>query len=109
MEKRDIPLPPGKYLVTGNREVRSVLTVHPADDGGNRRWELAHGASLHDVTHLRCRSARYTPATANNSCSSVNAPESAFRVAPGAAMPTVKGCNKQDYSVLFVYGVALEN
>lgn len=109
MEKPDFPLPPGKYLVTGNREARSVLTVHPEDDSGNRRWELAHGASLHDVTHLRCRSARYTPATTNNSCSPVNAPESAFRVAPGAAMPPVKGCNKQDYAVLFVFGVALEN
>lgn len=109
MEKPDFPLPPGKYLVTGNRETRTVLTVHPTDAGGNRRWELADGASLHDVTHLRCRSARYTPATANNSCSPENAPENAFRVAPGAAMPVVEGCNKQDYSVLFVFGVAVEN
>ena len=109
MEKPDFPFPPGKYIVTGNREVVSVLTVHPTDKGGDRRWELDHGATLYDVTHLGCRSARYTPAASNNSCSPSRAPKSAFRVAPGASMPPVEGCNKQDYSVLFVIGVAVEN
>ena len=109
MEKPDFPFPPGKYIVTGNREVMSVLTVHPTDKDGDRRWELDHGATLYDVTHLGCRSARYTPAASNNSCSPSRAPKSAFRVAPGAPMPPVEGCNKQDYSVLFVIGVAVEN
>ncbi len=30
------------------------------------------------------------------------APQDAFRVKPGAAMPPVEGCAKQDYLVLFV-------
>ena len=37
-------------------QVTTVLTVHK--DG---RWELDKG-TLYDVTHLPCRSARYTPA-----------------------------------------------
>jgi hypothetical protein len=28
-----------------------------------------------------------------------------FPVTPGAAMPAVSGCNKQDYAVLFVLGI----
>jgi hypothetical protein len=28
---------------------------------------------------------------------------------PGGLMPFVEGCNKQDYTVLFVVGVAEEN
>jgi len=109
MEQPDFPLPPGKYVVTGNREMMSVLTVYPADEDGDRRWELNRGANLHDVTHLGCRSARYTPAAGNNSCSPRRAPQSAFRVAPGAEMPPVEGCNKQDYHVLFVVAEALDN
>ncbi|MGI9319346.1 MAG: hypothetical protein ACR2QW_18610 [bacterium] len=109
MEKPDFPVPPGKYVVTGDREVVTVLTIHPEDDSGDRRWELDSGAKLYDVTHLPCRSARYTPAESNDSCSPAKAPKSAFRVTPGALMPPVEGCNKQDYSVLFVIGVAVEN
>ena len=109
MEKPDFPVPAGKYIVTGDREVMSVLTVHPVDQDGSRRWELDNGAKLYDVTHLPCRSARYTPATSDNSCSPSRAPKSAFRVTPGAPMPPVEGCNKQDYAVLFVIAVAVEN
>src|SRR5690242_8628716 len=70
MEKPTFPLPPGQYLVTGDRQVTTVLTIHTKDKDGNERWELADGATLYDVTHLGCRSARYTPATAkDNSCS----------------------------------------
>ena len=109
MEKPKFPLAPGKYLVTGDREVTTVLTVHRPDKDGNQRWELADGAKLYDVTHLACRSARYTPATSPNACSPANAPKSEFRVAPGRPMPPVQGCNKQDYAVLIVIGVAAEN
>lgn len=109
METPDFPLLPGKYLVTGNRRVVTELTVHPTDRDGEMRWELGNGANLYDVTHLACRSARYTPATSANSCSPARARQSAFRVAPGAAMPAVEGCNKQDYAVLFVIAVAVEN
>jgi len=105
MEKPTFPLPPGKYLVTGDRNVTSVLTIHPKDKNGNQRWELADGATLYDVTHLGCRSARYTPATADNSCSPANVRTTGFPVNPGAAMPAVKGCRKQDYAVIIVVGL----
>jgi hypothetical protein len=35
MEKPTFPLPAGKYLVTGDREVTAVLTIHAKDQGGN--------------------------------------------------------------------------
>ncbi|MEJ2177646.1 MAG: hypothetical protein P8Y12_06780 [Gammaproteobacteria bacterium] len=108
MEKPDFPLPPGKYVVTGDREMLTVLTVFPKDGAGTQRWELADG-NLYDVTHLPCRSARYTPASSDISCSPAKAPKDEFRVSPGAVMPSVEGCNKQDYAVLFVIGVALDN
>jgi hypothetical protein len=105
MEKPTFPLPPGKYLVTGLRKVTTVLTIQPRDKDGNQRWELADGATLYDVTHLGCRSARYTPATADNSCSPSNVGTTGFPVNPGAAMPVVNGCRKQDYAVLIVIGL----
>jgi hypothetical protein len=105
MEKPSFPLPSGQYLVTGDRDVTTVLTIHPKDKNGNQRWELADGATLYDVTHLGCRSARYTPATSNNSCSPANAPTKGYPVLPGVAMPAVKGCRKQDYTVLIVVGL----
>lgn len=109
MEQPTFSVPPGKYLVTGDREAVTMLTVHPADESGVKRWDLANGTKLYDVTHLPCRSARYTPAGAANSCSPANAPKQAFRVTPGAPMPPVPGCNKQDYAVLFVIAVATDN
>jgi hypothetical protein len=105
MEAPDFPMPAGQWLVTGDREVTSVLTVHPASADGRQRWELADGATLYDVTHLRCRAALYTPAKAGGSCSPVAAREDDFPVAPGAAMPPVADCAKQDYQVLIVIGV----
>ena len=105
MEKPTFPLPPGKYLVTGDRKVTTVLTIQPRDKDGNQRWELADGATLYDVTHLGCRSARYTPATANNSCSPANVRTTGFPVNPAATMPVVNGCRKQDYAVLIVVGL----
>ena len=60
MDQPDLPDPPGKYLVTGDREVVTVLTVHPADKDG---------ATLSDMTRLPWRSAHYTPVTRENSCS----------------------------------------
>ncbi len=107
MEAPSFPLQAGKYIVTGNREVSTVLTVHPKNEDGVARWELDDGATLHDVTHLGCRSALYTPADGEGSCTPANAPKSAFRVAPGAVMPAVAGCNKQDYHVLFIVGVGI--
>jgi len=109
MERPEFPLPPGKYLVTGYRKVTTVLTVHPKDKDGAQQWELGDGANIYDVTHLKCRSARYTPGTHKTSCSPSKAPKTSFPVAPGAAMPAVEGCHKQDYAVLIVIGVGVEN
>jgi len=108
MEAPDFPLPAGQYVVTGDREVTTVLTVYPPDDAGAQRWELAGGATLEDVTHRPCRSARYTPATNEATCSPEGAPRSAFPVSPGAPMPAIDGCRKQDYAVLFIIGVAID-
>ncbi|MDF0643971.1 MAG: hypothetical protein P0111_08060 [Nitrospira sp.] len=109
MEQPTFPLPPGTYLVTGNRKVTAALTIHPPDKNGDRRWELDKGATLYDVTHLACRSGRYTPAAVDTSCSPANAPKSAFPVAPGGTMPPVEGCTKRDYAVLIVIGVGVED
>jgi len=105
MEKPTFPLPAGKYLVTGDRAVTTVLTIHPKDKDGNQRWELADGATIYDVTHLGCRSARYTPMASHDSCSPENARKTGYPVVPGVAMPDVKGCHKQDYAVLIVVGL----
>lgn len=87
-------LPEKSYLVTGDRDVTTVLTVR--DDGS---WALAKG-TLYDVTHLPCRSAAYTGKT----CAPKNANLKDFPVKPGADMPSISGCDKQDYAVLFVLG-----
>lgn len=108
MERPDASLAPGKYLVTGGRTVMTTLTVLAPDKDGAHRWQLDDGAKLIDVTHLRCRSARYKPATAQSACSPAGAQQSMFPVAPGGVMPAVPGCAKQDYAVLFIVGVAEE-
>lgn len=109
MEQPVFPVPPRKYVVTGGRDATAVLTIYPADTNGNTRWELDNGATLYDITHLGCRSARYLPARDIGSCSPANAQQSTFPVAPGAEMPPVNGCKKQDYAVLLVIGVPVGN
>ena len=109
MEAPEFPIPAGRYVVTGGREATAVLTIHPKADDGIQHWELDSGANLHDVTHLRCRSARYTPAAGANSCSLAKAQIASFPVAPGAPMPPVEGCAKQDYEVLIVIGMIVDN
>ena len=87
-------LPEKRYVVTGDRSVTTVLTVR--EDG---KWELERG-TLYDVTHLPCRSAAYRGET----CAPRNANSADFPVRPGAEMPKIDGCSKQDYAVLFVLG-----
>jgi len=90
---RAIP-PEKRYVVTGDRSVTTILTVH--EDG---KWELGEG-TLYDVTHLPCRSAAYR----GEACAPRNANSADFPVRPGAEMPKIDGCSKQDYAVLFVLG-----
>ena len=108
MEQPEFSLPAGKYIVTGDREAVAMLIVHPADANGEMRWELGKGVKLYDVTHLPCRSARYTTPD-GGSCSPAQALQSDFPVKPGAEMPTVEGCQKQDYAVLFIVAEAVDN
>ncbi len=105
MEPPVFGMAPGRYLVTGNRQAQSVLTILPKDANGAQAWELSDGATVYDVTHLRCRSARYTPASAGQSCSPAAVPREGFPVRPGDAMPPVANCSKQDYAVVFIIGV----
>jgi hypothetical protein len=109
MEQPTFPLEPGKYQVTGGREVTTTLTIYPKDKDGNQRWELENGAKLFDVTHLPCRAARYVPLQSGASCSPAKAEKSDFPVKAGAPMPPVAGCKKQDYAVLFITAVAVED
>ena len=106
MESPSFPLTAGRYLVTGGRTTTAVLTVDKPKDGKQqqRSWSLDNGAKLYDVTHLPCRAARYKPSSSGNG-SPLNAKLSDFPVSPGAEMPKVEGCDKQDYAVLFVIGV----
>lgn len=103
MEKPDFPVPPGKYVVTGGRQVTTILRIDSMNESGQQNWSLQDG-TLYDVTHLPCRAAKYSPTT-NNGASPANAKVSDFPVTPGAAMPPVEGCTKQDYAVLFVLAV----
>lgn len=107
MEAPSFPLPPGQYVVTGGRETTSVLTVAAPDDTGRQAWSLADGATIYDVTHLRCRAAVYT-AVEGQSCTPDKTPTHAFPMDPGRAMPSVEGCSKRDYQVLIVIGRLVE-
>ena len=107
MEHPVFPILPGQYVVTGGRAAQAFLTIQPKGSDGKQHWALNNGATLYDVTHLGCRAANYTPASPN-SCSPEHADQQNFPVFPGAVMPPVGGCNKQDYQVLIVVGMMVE-
>ncbi|KAJ1640960.1 hypothetical protein T492DRAFT_583601 [Pavlovales sp. CCMP2436] len=97
MPNPDFPLPAGRYAVTGDREITTVLTVRSSGE-----WELADG-TLHDVTHLPCRAARYAPVAKGASPGSAHLAD--FPVAPGGPMPAISGCTHKDYAVIFVIAI----
>jgi hypothetical protein len=105
MEQPDSKLSPGRYMVTGDRIVQTTLTIHEKDASGSQRWELADGAVLYDITHLRCRSARYTADATGKPCTPSSVNQDYFPIDPTQAMPEVSGCTKLDFAVLFVVGV----
>ena len=108
METPSFPLPPGQYVVTGAREVTSILTIEPTDADGHQAWSLADNATIYDVTHLRCRAALYT-ASEGQSCTPDHTPTDVFPMSPGISMPAVEGCDKRDYQVLIVMGKMVES
>ncbi|MDH5739090.1 MAG: hypothetical protein OEY77_02055 [Nitrospira sp.] len=62
---------------------------------------IAHGATV--------RPTCYTPATVGKPCSPSNAKQVASDDAPGETMPPVEGCAKQDYALLIVIGMNMDN
>jgi hypothetical protein len=108
MEAPSFPLRAGKYVVTGGREVTTILIVGAADAMGQQSWSLEGGATVYDVTHLRCRAALYT-ASQGQSCTPDNTPVGVFPMSPDRAMPPIEGCEKQDYQVLIVVGMMIED
>jgi hypothetical protein len=105
MEAPTFPLPAGQYVVTGGREVTSILKVGEPDATGKQSWDLMDGATIYDVTHLGCRAALYSEKDAGTSCSPDLAPMSVFPMSAGREMPSVEGCSKRDYRVLIVIGM----
>ena len=105
MEEPAPAIAAGRYVVTGDRAVQTVLTISPKDAKGAQSWELADGATLYDVTHLRCRAARYTASTGSKACTPGMVDANRFPVPPGDKMPLISGCDAQDYAVLFIVGV----
>ncbi len=105
MEQPEPSVPAGRYIVTGDRAIETVLMIFPKDANGQQRWELAEGATLYDVTHLRCRAARYTKSQGSQACTPGMVDQGRFPVPPGETMPLVKGCDAQDFAVLFIVGV----
>ncbi len=108
MEAPQFPIVPGRYVVTGNRAKVAVLTIHDKAADGTVKWELDSGATLYDVTHLGCRAARYKPEITGAVCTPNYVAPQQFPVIPGAAMPETPHCAKQDYQVLIVVGMAVE-
>jgi hypothetical protein len=108
MEAPVFPLPAGDYVVTGGREVTSVLTVFAPDAEGRQSWSLADGASIYDVTHLRCRAAVYT-ALEGQSCTPDKTPTGVFPMSLDREMPAIEGCSKKDYQVLIVVGMMVDS
>lgn len=109
METPVFPLPAGSYVVTGGRDVTSVLTVAAPDATGKQAWSIGGGASLYDVTHLGCRAAVYTASAGGQSCSPDKTDTDVFPMRPDISMPDVEGCTKQDYQVLIVTGMMVES
>jgi hypothetical protein len=105
MEEPAPSVPAGRYMVTGDRTVETVLTIFPKDAKGAQRWELGDGATLYDVTHLRCRAARYTASAGSKGCTPGMVDANRFPVPPGDKMPLISGCDTQDYAVLFIVGI----
>jgi hypothetical protein len=108
MEAPSFPLPPGEYVVTGGRMAIAVLTVEAPDADGSQAWSLSDDAMIYDVTHLGCRAAFYTSIDGAQACNPQSTPTEVFPMVPGRVMPEVEGCNKQDYQVLIVVGMMVD-
>ena len=105
MESPDA-LAPGAYALAWLNNRPSGFTGAVTLTVTGDRWALDSGATLHDVTHLPCRSARYTPERVSMyACTpeELLVAQPPFPVTPGASMPHVPGCVATDYAVLFIH------
>lgn len=106
MKHPDFPMPPGTFLVTNGEDKAGLLTVEAADASGAQVWSLSGETVIADVTHGPCRSARYSPIGDSGSCSPASVDQSIFPLPLGAQPPEVPGCNRLEYAVLIVIGIA---
>ena len=104
MKAPDFPMPAGKYYVTNGEEHISLLTVDPPDATGKQAWSLSDNKTIANVTHVPCRSTRYTPENGSGTCSPVNANQNVFPLKLGEDPPPVQGCKRKKYAVLIVFG-----
>jgi hypothetical protein len=109
MKAPEFPMPAGKYYVTNGEDQVSLLTVEQPDSSGEQAWSLSDDKTIADVTHGPCRSARYTPIDATETCSPINADLQAFPLKPGESPPLVSGCERKEYAVLIVFGYPVED
>lgn len=105
MKAPEFPMPAGKYYVTNGEEHISLLTVQEPDADGKQAWSLSDEKTIADVTHGPCRSARYSPEGASGTCSPKDADRTVFPLKPGESPPPVRGCVRQNYAVLIVFGL----
>lgn len=108
MKAPEFPMPAGKYYVTNGEEHISLLTVQEPDADGKQAWSLSDEKTIADVTHGPCRSARYSPEGASGTCSPKDADRTVFPLKPGESPPPVRGCLRQNYAVLIVFGLPAE-
>lgn len=100
------PMPAGMFLVTNGTDNIAMLTVDEPDSAGKQGWRLSNERTLLDVTHLKCRSARYRPASDGADCTPANADQAAFPLPPAQDPPAVENCDRQVYAVPIIFAVA---
>ena len=108
MMSPNFPMPSGRFLVTNAIDNVAMLTVAAPDADGKQSWELSDGRTLYDITHQKCRSARYRPTSEGADCTPANAQKSAFPLSPGEDPPSVADCDRLVYAVPIIYAVEEE-
>ena len=93
-------------MVTNAVDNISVLTVENPDVDGNQFWRLSWGRTLGEITHLKCRSARFRPLAKGGDCSPKLADQSAFPLQPDQDPPEVANCSREVYAVPIIFAVA---
>ena len=112
MMSPNFPMPSGRFLVTNAIDNVAMLTVEAPDSNGKQAWFISDGRTLGDITHEKCRSARYRPAAGGSSegvdCSPAIVQRDVFPLAPGEDPPAVKGCERVVYAVPIIFAVEEE-